>query len=82
MLPGLVLGEMNPALNVRQQRAAQNLFKDQIESVLLFEEFYQLDDVRVALAVMECLHLFEDTIAAVAWHFFDYLYEIMSEFLD
>lgn len=70
---GFVLGKVNAPLNVRQQRAAQNLLENQIETVLLFEKFNQLDYVGMSLAVVESLHFFKDAIATMARHFFDYL---------
>ena len=71
-----VLGEVDPALNVRQQGPADNLLEDQIEAVLLLEEFNQLDDVGVTLTVVERFHFLEDTITAVARYFVDYLSKV------
>ena len=68
-----MLREVDAPLNVRQERAAQDLLKDQVEAVLLFEELNQLDNVGVALAVVERFHFLEDTVAAVTRYFIDYL---------
>ena len=68
-----MLGKVDSSLNVRQQRAAQYLLKDQIESVLFFEKLDQLNDVRMPLAVMKRLNFFKDAVATMTRHFFDYL---------
>lgn len=71
---GFVFGEVNASLNVRQQWATQNLFKDQIEAIFLLEKFDQLDDVGMSLAVVERFHFFKNAIAAMPRHFFNYLH--------
>ena len=70
----LVLRKVDTALNVRQEWTSNNLLKHQIEAVLFFEELNQLDNVRMALAVMERFYFFKNTVAAMTWHLIDNLH--------
>lgn len=69
-----VLSKVNAPLNMRQQWTTQNLFEDQVEAILLFEEFNQLNYVGVTLAMVERFHFLKDTVAAVTRYFIDYLH--------
>lgn len=57
---GFVLGELNALLDVIQQRAAIDFLKNQEEAIFLLEELDQLDDVLVALTMVEQFDLLED----------------------
>lgn len=57
---GLVLSKLNALLDVVQQRAAINLLKNQEKAIFLLKKLDQLDDVLVALTVVEEFDLLED----------------------
>lgn len=66
-----MFGEANVLLNARQQRAPVDLLEYQIELLLVLKELNQLEDVRMTLAMMECLHLTKDTSSCMARYFID-----------
>ena len=61
----LLLGEELPSLDVIQELATGHLLEDQVEAVRLLEVLDQLDDVLVALDVVEEVDLLEDPGPAV-----------------
>ena len=56
---GLLLGKLDPVLDVVEQLAPIDLLEDQVEPLGLLEVLHQMDDVLVTLAVVERLDLLE-----------------------
>lgn len=77
-LTRLPLGEVNPLLNSAQQLATVDFLEHEIKFLLVLEIFDQLDDIRVALAMMERLDLFEHPGARVPGYFIDDLHGILE----
>lgn len=64
----LLLSEKFPPLDVVQKLATRNLLKDEVKSVGLLKVLDKLDDVLVALTMVEEVNLLEDPGPAMARH--------------
>lgn len=73
-LRGVVLREADVLLNARQQRSTVDLLEHQVELLLVLEELDQLQDVGVALAMVERLDLAKHPRPGMARYLFNYLY--------
>lgn len=70
-LTRLPFAEMNPLLYSAQQLTAVNLLEYEIKFLFVFEELDQLDDVWMALAMMERFDLFEYARSCMPGNFVD-----------
>lgn len=77
-LTRLPLGEVNSLLDSVQQLATVDFLEHEVELLLVFEKLDQLDDVRVALAMMKRLDLLEHPGASVAGNLVDNLYGVLK----
>lgn len=73
-LRGVVLREADVLLNARQQRSTVDLLEHQVELLLVLEELDELQDVRVALAMMEGLDFAKHPGPSVARYLINNLY--------
>lgn len=69
-----MLREADVLLNAGQQRTAVDLLEHQIELLLVLEELDQLQDVGVALAMMEGLDFAKNSGPSVARYLINNLY--------
>lgn len=77
-----MLGEADVPLDARQQWAAVDFLKHQIEFLIILEEFDQLQDARMSLTVMECLHFAKDTRTRMSRYLIDNLHSIFQIGVD
>lgn len=77
-LTRLPLGEVNAFLNPAQQLATVNLLEHEIELLLVLEELDQLDDIRMALAMVERLDLLEYPGTRVSGDLVDDLHSVLE----
>ena len=74
----LPLAEVVSLLNSAQQLATIYFFENEVEFIIILEEFYELNDVRVSLAMMEGFHFLEHPSTSVTWNFVDDLHSILQ----
>lgn len=72
------LGEVNPFLNSIQQLATVDLLKYEVELLLVLEEFDQLYDIWVALAMVERLDFLEHPGTCVSGDLVDDLHGVLE----
>lgn len=77
-LTRLPLGEVNSLLNSIQQLSTIDFFEYEVKLFLVFEELNQLDDVRVALAMMERLDFLEHPGASMPRNLVDDLHGVFK----
>ena len=65
---GLFFGKSNTVLNVIQKLTSVNFFKNEVESIRLFEIFNQLDDVFVTSTMVKGFDLFKNPRSSMSRH--------------
>ena len=65
-----------------QKLATRNFFKDQVKSIIFLKVLNQLNNVRVALTVMEQVNLLEDPGSAVGGHLLNNLDRVLHLGVD
>ena len=71
-----------PRLDMIQKLATRNFFKDQVKSIIFLKVLNQLNNVRVALTVMEQVNLLEDPGSAVGGHLLNDLDRVLHLGVD
>lgn len=74
----VVFREADVLLDARQQRATVNLLEDQVELLFVLEELNQLQDVWMALAMMEGLDFAKDPCPSMARYLINNLYGTLN----
>lgn len=65
-------------LNSSQQLTTVYLFKDEIKFVIIFEKFNELNNIRMSLTVVECLHFLKHPGSSMAWNFVNNFHSIFQ----